>query len=155
MILIRDLLKISSRSIFKISIGGGFVILSILWILIMKFENQEVKTFDWIYAVFFASMGIMNLVEGFGFSILNLFGKAFIRVDQHVISIKTGVLKKELCIPWSEIESIAYRTMKLKVSLLDKTTLKIVLSDLNYMVVQELKEALDTIAHEKGIPISV
>jgi hypothetical protein len=121
----------------------------------MKFENQEVKTFDWLYAVFFATTGIMNLVEGFGFSILNLFGKAFIRVDQHVISIKTGVLKNELCIPWSEIESIAYRPMKLPDYLLDKTTVKIVLSDLNYMLLQEFKEVIVITAREKGITITV
>src|SRR5665647_1952385 len=100
----RDLLKKGGKSLLRISFGIIFFVLSILWIGIRVRDHQIITAFDWLYAGLFALNAIGHSVEGFGFPLARLFGKAFILINEERISIKTGISKKEQCIDWKDIK---------------------------------------------------
>lgn len=95
--------------------------------------------------------GIIHTVEGFGFSLARLFGKAFILVDNEKIAIKIGVLAKEQNISWMDIKSISYKPIRFKVAKNDNTSFTFNLSKLDYSLIKEIKSTINAIAKEKGL----
>ena len=150
----RDLLKISKKSLFRIILGIGFPVIAITWIVVRKIEYDDIRPFDWLYFGLFVFSGIIHIFEGFGYSFSKLFGNAFILIDQDVIRIKTGVLEKEQRILWDEIASIDYKPTFFQITKIDKTTINLKLSDLDYSLIQEIKEIIRHIGKEKDSLVS-
>ena len=134
-------------------LGLGFIILTILWIPVRKFENHIVDLTDWLYTTLFIFYGIVYTIEGFGVAFLSLFGKAYIVIDQDGISIKTGIFDIAQKILWNEISSIDYHPLSFYVRRLNNTDLKLKLSGMDYSLIQEIKKVVGFIANEKGIPV--
>jgi len=150
----RDLLVIEKKSITRIVFGILFFAISIVWIIDKKVTGQIISSFDWLLFVIFLLNGIVHTVEGFGFSLARLFGKAFILIDNEKIGIKKEVLSKEQNISWTDIKAISYKPIRFKVVKNDNTSFTFNLSKLDYSLIKEIKSTINEIAKEKGLHIS-
>jgi predicted permease len=147
----KDLLKKEKKSVFRIILGILFFVFSIGWIVDRIINNQIIRPFDWFYFGIFALNGIVNSIEGFGFSLAKLFGKAFILIDMERIAIKTGVFDKEQNVFWNDMESIESKLNRFQVLKTDGTAHTIDFSKLDYALVQSIKATISGIANEKGL----
>ena len=146
----KDLLDKKGKSTFRIVTGILFLVLSITWVIIRIVYNQIIRPFDWLYFGLFALNGVMHLYEGFGFSIAGLFGKAYVSIDDKLISIKPGITKKEQNIYWKDIKTIDYKTNKYIVKNTDNTAITLDMSIFDYVLKNEIKGIIDSIAKRKN-----
>ena len=65
----KDLLIIKNKSIIRIIAGIIFLVLSSIWLSSRILENQIISPFDWVYSGCFVAIGILNIIEGYGFSV--------------------------------------------------------------------------------------
>jgi len=117
----RNLLKSKDKSIFRLILGITFFVTSVAWITIKLTENELIKPFDWFFSVIFALNGLAYVLTGFGISIENFFGKAFVHIDNDSISIKLNVFKKEQKLYWQDIQSIDYKPYKFTFQMTNRT----------------------------------
>lgn len=134
--------------------GILFFVISIIWIVGLVINDNSSRPFDWIFFVLFVLNGLIHSIEGFGFSFSRLFGKAYIDIDNEKIAIKTGVLVRAQSIAWIDIESISYKPIRFKVATKDNTSFTINLSKLDYLLIKDIKSAINKIANEKGLEVS-
>ena len=147
----KNLLRNEKKSYVSFTIGVVFFIISIIWIVLKMRDGQKISLFDWFYAGIFALNGISYSMAGFGFRMVELFGKAFILINKEKISMKAKALEKEQTVLWSEIEKINYNFNKLQVHKTDNTTLTFNLSEIDFAFKNEIKEFIKSIANEKQI----
>lgn len=147
----KNLLRNEKKSYYRFALGIIFFIISILWIIVKIKNKQEITLFDWLYFGIFTLNGISHSIAGFGFRIEELFGKAFIQINEEKISLKTKVLGKEQSVLWTEIQKINYNLNKLYIHKTDNTTLTFNLSEIDYAFKNEIKEFIKSIATEKQI----
>ncbi len=147
----KNLLRNEKKSYLRFIFGICFFVISIIWIVLKIRQEQEISLFDWFYFGIFALNGISHSIAGFGFRIEELFGKAFIQINEEKISLKTKVLEKEQSVLWTEIQKINYNLNKLYIHKTDNTTLTFNLSQIDYAFKNEIKEFIKSIATEKQI----
>lgn len=150
----RDLLIIQKKSVFRIIIGILFFVISIAWIVDKEVIGQVISLLDGLLLGIFVMNGFVHSIEGFGFPLTRLFGKAYIQIDSKRIAVKTGVLTKEQSVSWQDIKSISYKPIRFKVVKNDDTTMVFNLSKLDYTLIKEIKSAVIEIANEKGLEVS-
>ena len=150
----RDLLKVKKKSKFPLFLGIASFAIAIVWIWIKLIYNETIKTFDWVYSILFLLNGVSHTSIGFGYSIERLFGKAFIKIDDRSIKIKMGVFKKEKEIAWSQVKSIEYKPNNYYITQSDGSTYHFKMTELEYSVIQEIKNTLETIASDGNIPVN-
>ena len=114
-------------------------------------ENDGITTFDWAYIVVFALNGIMHLVVGFGYSLNKLFGRAFVVINNELISVKTKINRKETTVYWKEIKCIDFSYSKLVIGKTDNTKLNIAIGDLTYDTKKAMKATIAQITDDKNI----
>ena len=147
----RDLLKKERKSIFRIVIGILFLLFSGIWIADRIIDNQTIRVFDWFYTGIFALNGIFHTIEGFGYSVAKLFGKAFILINNDLISIKREIMVKDQTVYWKDIKSIDYKLNKFLLKKNDDTILTIDLTKIDYALKKEIKEIIDHVANNKNL----
>jgi len=147
----KNLLRSEKKSYLRLAIGIGFIVVSIIWIVLKIRDGQKISVFDWFYFGIFALNGISHSMAGFGFRIEELFGKAFILINKEKISMKAKALEKEQTVLWSEIQKINYNLNKLHIRKTDNTTLTFNLSEIDYAFKNEIKEFIKSVADEKQI----
>ena len=147
----KNLLRNEKKSYVSFTIGVVFFIISIIWIVLKMRDGQKISLFDWFYAGIFALNGISYSITGFGFRMVELFGKAYLLINDEKISMKAKILEKEQNVFWSEIHEITYNLNKLYVHKTDNTTLTFNLSAFEYAFKNEIKEFIKSIANEKQI----
>jgi len=148
----RDLLKVKKKSKFPLFLGIASFAIAIIWIWMKLIYNERIETFDWFYSIVFLLNGVSHTSTGLGYSIERIFGKAFIQIDDQVIYVKTGVLDKGQKVYWSEIQSIDYKPNKFTITKKDDSTSTIELTKLEYSVIQETKDAIETRANDSNVP---
>ncbi|MBS0011219.1 MAG: hypothetical protein KFF49_07405 [Bacteroidales bacterium] len=151
----RDLLKEKKKSKFALILGILSFVFAIFWIIIKLNDKNVLSTFDWIYSFLFLLNGISHTSSGLGYSIERLIGKAFIKIDNQVIKIKTGAFDKEQSIDWSEISSIDYKPNNFMITKKDSSIFKLSMTKLEYSVIQEIKNVIDKIGNDKNILINL
>ena len=147
----KNLLRNEKKSYVSFALGVVFFIISIIWIVLKMRDGQKISLFDWFYVGIFALNGISYSMAGFGFRMVELFGKAFILINKEKISMKAKALEKEQTVFWAEIQSINYNFNKLHVHKTDNATLTFNLSEIDYAFKNEIKEFVKNIANEKQI----
>jgi hypothetical protein len=95
-----DLLKGRKKSKAALIIGFFAYLLAIIWIPIKLFERDSISWYDFGYPLIIVVNGLTLTLTGLGYSVDRLFGKAFIRINNQVINIKTGAFDKEQIIDW-------------------------------------------------------
>ena len=98
--------------------------------------------------------GIFGILNGLGYSVEKFFGSAYVHIDDEHIAIKTGVWTKVKSLRWSQIKSLEYKTNWYKIIDLNGIPSKLILSELEYKVLVETRDAINLIATEKGFPIN-
>lgn len=151
----RDLLKETKKSKFRIAIGNGFFVFSILWVYTKTMDSQPIKFFDWLYVSLFSLNGIVHILGGLGYSIESYFGKAFIEIDEELLNFKLGIFEKQQKVSWRDIESIDYKQSVFKIHKRDNTTETLKISKLDYLSISQIKEAVSKLADDKGIRFSI
>jgi len=151
----RDLLIIQKKSVFRILIGILFFAISIAWIVDKEYNKQIISLLDGLLLGIFVLNGFVHSIEGFGFPLARLLGKAYIQIDSERIAVKTGVLTKEQSVSWQDIKSISYKPIRYKVVKNDDTSMAFDLSKLDYSLIKEIKSAIVEIANKKGLEVFV
>lgn len=149
-----NLLKIKGKSTFRIIFGLVFFVLSIVWLGEKILHMEIIRFFDLLLIILFALNGIVHTIEGFGISIAQLFGKAFILINKEQIAVKTKIFKKEQRLYWDNIKSLNYQLNKFHIIDNSNNTLILDTSVLDYSLLIEIKEVMAIIAREKGISIT-
>ena len=147
----KNLLRNEKKSYVSFVVGVVFFIISIIWIVLKMRGGQKISLFDWFYVGIFALNGISHSMAGFGFQMAELFGKAYLLINDEKISLKAKVLEKEQTVFWSDTHEITYNLNKLYVHKTDNTTLTFNLSAFEYAFKNEIKEFIRSIANEKQI----
>lgn len=150
----KDLLKKNKKSLFRIILGILFLVISILWITNRIIDNLTIRPFDWLYTAILVLNGLVYTIDGFGFSIARLLGKAFIFIDNEQISIKRGITDKEQKVYWKSVKAIDYKLNKFRVQNIDNTSMTLDLSKFDFVLKNEIKETIISIAKEKNIQTS-
>lgn len=149
--LTKNLLRKEKRSYYSFFVGILFFVISFLWIIVKIREGQKITIFDWVYSGLFSLNGIVQSLGSFGFQIEELFGKAFIIINDERISIKTEVFDKEQTILWADIKKISYNINKFQIIKMDGKTLTLDVSKINYALKNEVRELVENISNEKHI----
>ena len=151
----RNLLSDGKKSYFRFIIGLIFLTISILWIGAKIKKGEGVSFFDWMFFGVFTLNGISHLLAAFGFQIVELFGKAFVLIDDEQITLKTNVFKKEKSVLWTEVSKIDYHLNKLSVYKTDNTTVSLDLSEMSYALKAEIRNCIESISAGKQIAATV
>ena len=146
----KDLIGEEKKSVFKVIIGILFMLFPIIWFTDRIIDDLTIRPFDWLYAGVFALNGAFHITGGLGISILKLFGKAFIIIDNKQISIKPDVFSKEQKINWDNIKTLDYKLNKYIIRRADNTSFILNLSKLSYELKSDVKNIINTIALEKN-----
>ncbi len=128
--------------------GISLFIFSIIFLIINFFD------FNWIYffqGFIFAIMGITHVIESKGKSILDFFGKRYLKIDQELIELKFYIIKEPQIIHWKDITDIQFSTSNIKIFLKNSETVKIEYGLFTYKTVQKIKDALQKNAENKNI----
>ena len=150
-----DLLEKNKKSIFRIVAGVFLIICSCIYIC-TPITHREVRLFDWFLFGIYALVGIILVVEGLGGGRLQrFFGKAYILINNELISLKPDVFNKEQSVYWNNIKSIDYKSNKFRIEKTDDTNVIIDLSKFGYSLKNEMKETIDCIAKEKSIKSNI
>jgi hypothetical protein len=151
----KDLLAKEKRSIFRMVLGLLFLLIAGHRPISKAMMNVEITTFDWAYIVVFALNGIMHLVVGFGYSLNKLFGRAFVVINNELISVKTKINRKETTVYWKEIKCIDFSYSKLVIGKADNTKLNIAIGNLTYETKKAIKATIVQITEDKNIACKV
>ncbi len=151
----KDLLKEKKKSKFALIFSLLFYVVAISWIPIRLVENGAISGFDWFYTSIMFLNGLSQTMAGRGYSIERLIGKAFIKIDNQVIKIKTGAFDKEQSIDWSEISSIDYKPSIFIITKNDNSICQLTMTKLEYSEIQDIKNVIDKIANDKKIAINL
>jgi hypothetical protein len=88
-----------------------------------------------------------------GYSFEKFFGSAYIHIDDQHIGIKRRIRTKEQSIFWNKIKSMEYKANWFHITQTDGSTSKFSLSDLEFKVLIEARDAIRLMAAEKGIAL--
>jgi hypothetical protein len=149
-----DLIPKRKRSNFTILLGSIGVALSIIYFIIIMHGNNEKLTSQWPIMLYMFVYGINGIIVGLGYSVEKFFGSAYVHIDDEHIAIKPGVRTKEQSIFWSQIKSLEYKANWFKIIHSDGSSSKFSLSDLEFKVLIEARDAIRMMAAEKGITIN-
>ncbi len=148
-----DLLKDSphQKKLFKF-IGTGWGIIAVSWIIVKLYERTPFRLFDWFYVSFMMLYFIVFMAR-----IIkpDIFGKAFVRIDENVISMKISPNAKEYNIPWAQVSKLLYRVTFLDIFLVDGSSVSIDLTNVGYENIQKIKVVIQQVCRAKGILLSL
>lgn len=147
----KDLLAKEKKSIFRMILGILFLFLAAMWLISKSRDYSEIVLGDWLYSIVFALLGIQHIVEGFGISTEKLFGKAYVIIDNELISIKTKINKNEETVYWKDIKSVDFKYNQLTIEKADNTNTNIDIVNLTYNTKKDIKTIISKISEDKNI----
>ena len=149
-----DLLEKKKRSWGRTGFGVFGVLFAIVFMIIHFNERGIIRSSDWMYSGFLILTSVPHIIAGLGYTFEYFFGKAYILIDSEIISLKTGAFAKEQSVNWNEIKSMDYKISKFTIKKTDDTTMIIDISELEYMLIQKIKETMDCVTKEKNIQLN-
>lgn len=149
----KDLLMIKKNK-FATVLGALFIILALATIAIKWYKNSIILL-DWFNLAIYLLLGAVMIMYAFGYSVERLFYKAYVKISNDTIQLKTKPREPEQTIQWSKMSGMELANAQLKIDLTDGTKFAVSLSQLDYASIQEIKEVLGRIATAKNIPFGV
>ena len=148
-----DLIPPIKKSKFTLGLGIVSISLPILYIVFRLLGDKE-KIFSQLpMMLLLLVQGINGILGGLGISMSKFFGSAYVLVNNEQIAIKSGVWTKMKSTLWSQIRSMEYKTNWFEITQKDGIVTKLELSDLEFKILVETRDAIQAIAAEKMIPI--
>jgi hypothetical protein len=132
---------------------GSLGIIPILVILFIKLTNPITFIPWWIYllVLYLFVYGIFHFYEGLGNSFVRLFGNAYVKIDYEKIRFKPSVTSKKLIINWENIDIIEFKQLSVKFYNKDNTFPLLKYGELDYSLMQKIKQSISEIAALKNI----
>lgn len=139
----KNFLKKNKTSKAQVLFGILYILIAFAWIYMRIYdEKKPIFIFDWIYSFLFILGGLVQILEGMGFAILGLFGKAFILVNNNGIKYKTHIGSKAQDASWEEIDKVNFNPTHIEVVCKNKPNFLIKYSKFEYTEVQTLKNTI-------------
>ena len=126
----------------------GLYMLLLFYVLLVTAQiyfniRTEMEALNYINIVVWTLMGIIGGVQVItGKSIHNLFGKAYITINEQFIAVKSTVFKKQQIISWKELRKLQLKPTFIKVTAKTGTIITIDFKNLEYQRVQALKDVI-------------
>lgn len=146
-----DLLKNSKKSKHRVFFGLIMFISSLIYIYLNLEDNEPLSIIEGIYSGILILSGLVSVLEGAGYSIDKIFGKAYFEINDKEIKIKPGIFIREESIRWDDIDTIEYKVNKFLIIKKDSTVFTFYLSNFEYTIVQKIKDVVAKIADNKRI----
>ena len=143
-----NLHKKDINSYTSFTLGAMFVVVGIIFFNQAGSDEKGIDGYDIAYLAFFALLGIIFMLKGFGVA----FRRAFVIINDEKISLKPDLTSKVQTIYWRDIESINESSIKYIVNLRNDGVDEIILAFFNQDVTVQIKEAVEQIAKDKHIP---
>ncbi len=151
MLLNKNIKTKNPNSFYHFLIGLIFLGMT-AWVAITGYKKVlGIDQFDWVYIALFGITGIWFTIKG----LKALFSKAYIKVDDIKIDVKSDETSEATQVLWKNIDSI--KTVKNTFHLILKNGKKhtINLSHFDYENADELKKSIQELAKTKDIAIIV
>ena len=149
-----DLIPKRKRSNFTLAMGVIAIVFCMIYFT-LRIHGKKDKSDTFLpMTLYMFVYGIFGILNGLGYSVEKFFGSAYVHIDDEHIAIKTGVWTKVKSLRWSQIKSLEYKTNWYKIIDLNGIPSKLILSELEYKVLVETRDAINLIATEKGFPIN-
>ena len=148
-----DLIPKIKRSNFTLAMGIVGVAFAVTYLVIILHESRQNWIFQWMMMIYMLVLGSKGIIAGLGYSVEKFFGSAYIHINDEHIAIKSGIRTKVQSIDWNQIKSMEYKSNWFKINSIDGFSSKFSLSDLEFKVLIEARDAILVIAAEKGITI--
>ncbi len=119
--------------------------------------NLQREMNEWIFinSFLWTIWGLALLVQIVtGKSIHNLFGKAYIRINDEFITVKPTVFANEKLINWKDLTRLSMKPTFIKVTGYDSNIITIDFKNLEYLAVQELKDVIKALIDEGKIKVA-
>jgi len=149
-----DLIPKRKRSNFTLAMGMIAIVMATTYFILRTQGVKEKSDAYLSMMIYMVGYGIYGIIIGLGYSVEKFFGSAYVHIDDEHIAIKTGVWTKVRSLSWCQIKSIEYKTNWYKIIDLNGIPSKLILSDLEYKVLVETRDAINLIASGKEIPIN-
>ncbi len=146
-----DLIPKGKKSNFTLLIGVISITIPVVYLVLRMMGENEKRYTQLPMMIYLFMYGLHGIVSGLGYSFEKFFGSKYIQIDEARIAFKTGLLTKALSIPWDQIKSIEYKTNWFQIIHTDGSTSKLNLSDLEFKILIEVRDAIGFIAAEKGL----
>lgn len=148
-----DLIPKRQRSKFTLVMGVISLSIPIIYVVFRFFGDREKLFSQFPMMILLTLQGITGIINGMGYSVEKFFGSAYVLVDNEQIVIKTGIWTRMKSIRWSQIKSLQYKSNWFEIIHPDGSASKLELSELEFKVLVETRDAVYYIAAEKGITI--
>ncbi len=149
-----DLLPKRKKSTLITVFGAVGAALPFFYFVGALLDHTEIRVYYWPTMFYLEVYGILGILHGRGYNPERFFGGAYVLVNNELIAVKTGVLKKVQSVQWAEINSMTYKTNWFEIRKPDDSSFQLKLSDLEFKVLIETRDAIYTIAKEKQININ-
>ena len=146
-----DLIHYRKKSTFTLVMGIISIALPFIYITNGLLGSKEFSAYMTPMMVYLALNGILGILQGLGYSWERFFGSAYVRVDDNQIALKTGVWKKVQAYNWDNIKSIHYKSNRFEIGSMDGTFSRLILSELEFKVLIETRNAIFQVAAQKGL----
>ena len=138
----------------KAGLIGG--VLMIIWGLTLVFFLVILKRTEhyglWaINSTWFIFYGSFLAYSSQGKDIRSILGKAFLRITPEELVFKTGVLTAQQTYLWSNIQTISQAGTRVKIILKTGKTELIHLKEVEFQLIQQIKEKLAQACREQGV----
>jgi hypothetical protein len=142
----------TQKSNWRFLLGILLLLLSTSYALLVLFNEN----FNWMWilnAVVFLILGLNTMIEGTGFTIARLFGRAYLLINEEKCEYKPSNYKSATVINWNDVDTIHIGVSNIDYLKNDSVINQLEYSRFSYQQVQDIKSVLKSIAEKNGIKI--
>ncbi|WP_430810823.1 MULTISPECIES: hypothetical protein [unclassified Carboxylicivirga] len=121
--------------------------------LYLAFFTQQ-ERFSALHLTLFCAAGLYYALMGIGLNPLNLMGKAYIIVNQQMITVKKSIFTKAIVIDWTTIEELQVNITAIRIKRKNGEPFSFDYQMLDEDTAHELKTRLALTAKKQGITVS-
>lgn len=127
---------------------------SILLAAVAYFIIRQEDFFTPTQLIIFAIAGIYYLTMGLGFNPLTFWAKAYIHIDEAIISIKSSMFARAEQFSWSDIKEVQIKVNSIRFLFHANDPHEMEYQKLDTELIQQLKQNIITHCKAKNIPLA-
>jgi hypothetical protein len=148
-----NLIVSPQKSLSRKILGSIGIILGIAMFILYAVEKPQYYIFIIIYAAYMIFAGVVFVIDGSGISISGMLGKAFAKIDAEQIKVKPGIFNKEFVVSWKDVEKVEFKLFSIQFFGADGNLLELKYDNLDYTVIQKIKQVVANLASTKNIQV--
>lgn len=151
-----NLLAQRRSNLLQLVFGILFLIVATGFFFSRYYENGTLTLIDIMLFSLLLFNGVLNVFAYFGIHPAMLYGRAYVKINWNIVSIKQGLFEKAQIVRWDKVKSISTtRTGALKVFFSNGNEMVLNMSKLQFAIIQEIKNTVSVIAALKGISVDI